>query len=72
MSVISINRRTLLIGLLFASSLSNAATLPEAQGKAETVRLCGKCHPLDQAVSLHQGQAGWAETISKMVNLGAQ
>src|SRR5205085_9731875 len=26
----------------------------------------------DQAVSLRQGQAGWAETISKMVNLGAQ
>ena len=34
--------------------------------------VCGKCHSLDQAISLRQGQAGWKETISKMVNLGAE
>ena len=61
-----------MITLLCAASLSNAAVLPEGAGKAETVKLCGRCHSLDQAVSLRQGQADWAETISKMVNLGAQ
>ena len=60
------------IVLLSAASLSSAATLPDGNGKAETVKLCGKCHSLDQAVSLRQSQAGWGETISKMVNLGAQ
>ncbi len=72
MSVIPRNPGTLLVALLSAASLSHAATLPDGSGKAETVKLCGKCHSLDQAVSLRQGQAGWAETISKMVNLGAQ
>ncbi|BDC50678.1 quinate dehydrogenase [Bryobacterales bacterium F-183] len=49
-----------------------AVVLPEGPGKAETVKVCTKCHPADQAVALKQGQAGWSETIAKMVNLGAQ
>ena len=62
----------LTIALLCAASLAQSAVLPDGTGKAETVKLCGRCHSLDQAVSLRQEQAGWAETISKMVNLGAQ
>jgi quinoprotein glucose dehydrogenase len=61
-----------MIALVCAASLSNAADLPDGTGKAETVKLCVKCHSLDQTTSLRQAQAGWAETISKMVNLGAQ
>ena len=49
-----------------------AATLPDGPGKAETTRVCGKCHLLEQAVSLRQGQAGWKETVSKMIDLGAE
>ncbi len=56
---------------LFAA-FAHAAALPDGPGKAETVRICGKCHSLEQAVSLRQGQAGWTATISKMVNLGAE
>ena len=56
---------------LFAA-FAHAAALPDGPGKAETIRICGKCHSLEQAVSLRQGQAGWTETISKMVNLGAE
>ncbi len=55
-----------------ASFVVNAADLPDGPGKAETTRVCGKCHSLDQATSPRQGQAGWKETISKMVNLGAE
>ena len=62
----------LTIAFLCAASLAQSAVLPDGPGKAETVKLCGRCHSLDQAVSLRQEQAGWAETISKMVNLGAQ
>jgi quinoprotein glucose dehydrogenase len=36
------------------------------------MKLCGRCHSVDMATSLRQGQQGWTETISKMVNLGAQ
>jgi quinoprotein glucose dehydrogenase len=58
--------------MLLGAAFVNAADLPEGVGKAETTRICGKCHALEQAVSLRQGQAGWRETISKMVNLGAE
>ncbi len=60
------------VWLAGAPFVGNAATLPDGPGKVETTRLCGKCHTLDQATSLRQGQAAWRETISKMVNLGAE
>src|SRR5262249_22293779 len=61
----------------FAAALSFASTpafaqgpvLPDGAGKAEVVRICAKCHPLDQAISERQDQAAWSETISKMVDL---
>ena len=67
--------RTALLNLTFAlafGALSRAAVLPDGPGKAETTRVCAKCHSLDQAISLRQGEAGWVKTITKMVNLGAQ
>lgn len=58
--------------LFYSVGLMEAAALPDAVGKTETVKLCGRCHSLEMATSLRQGQDGWTETISKMVNLGAQ
>jgi quinoprotein glucose dehydrogenase len=58
--------------LSVTAALSHAAVLPDGAGKAETTKLCGKCHSLDMATSLRQTREGWAETISKMVNLGAE
>jgi quinoprotein glucose dehydrogenase len=55
-----------------STGLVQAATLPDGPGKAETTRVCGKCHTLDLATSLRQGEPGWSDTISKMVNLGAE
>jgi quinoprotein glucose dehydrogenase len=54
------------------ADLSFAAELPEGAGKAEITKICSQCHSLEQATSLRQGQAAWTETISKMMNLGAQ
>ena len=55
-----------------AAGVAQAADLPDGPGKAETTRVCGKCHLLAQATSLRQGQAAWSQTISKMVELGAE
>src|ERR1700733_797513 len=55
-----------------ATGVSEGAELPGGPGKAETVRVCGKCHLLAQATSLRQAKAGWSQTISKMVDLGAE
>ncbi len=63
---------TLAVALAFAASMMYAADLPDGAGKAETVRVCSRCHSLEQATSLRQGQAGWTDIITKMVNLGAQ
>jgi quinoprotein glucose dehydrogenase len=62
----------LVTALLLASGLCTAADLKDGTGKAETARLCTECHSIEQATSLRQGRAGWAETISKMVDLGAE
>ena len=51
--------------------LAAAVVLPEGPGKAETQKLCSRCHSMDQTVSLRQGRAAWGETLAKMVNLGA-
>ncbi|HVW84639.1 MAG TPA: helix-hairpin-helix domain-containing protein [Bryobacteraceae bacterium] len=48
------------------------ADLPPGPGHDETVKVCGKCHSAEQAASLHQSRTGWEETVSKMVNMGAE
>jgi len=48
------------------------ADLPAGPGLAETQKVCGKCHSAEQAASLRQSRTGWEETVSKMVNMGAE
>ncbi len=62
----------LLPALFLSLSLTSAATLPDGPGKDDTVRICSKCHSIEQATSLRQNEAGWGDTITKMVSLGAQ
>jgi competence protein ComEA len=57
-----------------AASLVGSAQgqLPDGPGKEETARICGTCHPADRAASVRLTRAGWQDTISKMVSLGAK
>ncbi len=48
------------------------ADLPTGPGHDELMKVCGKCHSAEQAVSLRQSRTGWEETVSKMVNMGAE
>jgi competence protein ComEA len=48
------------------------ADIPAGPGKDVTLKYCGTCHSVEQSLSLRQGQAGWAETIEKMVGMGAK
>ena len=48
------------------------ADLPPGPGHDETLKVCGKCHSAEQAASLRQSRTGWEETVSKMVNMGAE
>lgn len=62
--------------VLFALATSRVglaqAQLPDGPGKQETVRICGTCHTPDRAASVRLTRAGWQETITKMVGLGAK
>jgi quinoprotein glucose dehydrogenase len=66
--------RSFAVAALLASPVAFAQTsaLPDGPGKAETVRLCANCHPIEQAVSMRQSQKEWSETIAKMVDIGAE
>src|SRR4051812_1220610 len=64
--------RLTLLATAIGAHLPGAVVLPDGAGKAETVKVCSRCHSMDQTVSLRQGQQAWADTLTKMVNLGAQ
>jgi competence protein ComEA len=61
----------LIAGMGLFSSLA-FADLPAGPGHDELMKVCGKCHSAEQAVSLRQSRTGWEETVSKMVNMGAE
>jgi len=69
---VNLNMRLLKWPFVLALVLAAKAELPDGPGKAETLRLCGKCHSAEKAASLHQDEDGWTDTISKMVKMGAQ
>jgi competence protein ComEA len=63
---------TLCFAFAFAFAGIAQADLPPGPGHDETLKVCGKCHSAEQAASLRQSRTGWEETVSKMVNMGAE
>jgi competence protein ComEA len=49
-----------------------AQNLPDAPGKAETVKVCSGCHEVTRATSMHLDRAGWQSEMEKMISLGAK
>ena len=45
---------------------------PPGDGRETTLRVCGKCHSPTIVLAYGQKRAGWENTITKMVRLGAQ
>lgn len=48
------------------------AQLPDGPGKAETEKVCKKCHELSKVTSRHQDADSWGATLDKMVSQGAK
>jgi competence protein ComEA len=46
--------------------------MPDAPGKAETIRVCSGCHEVTRATSMHLDRAGWQNEMDKMISLGAK
>ena len=53
-----------------AASRLSAQQLPEGPGKAETEKLCVKCHELARSIAPRQDRDGWHATMTKMSMLG--
>jgi competence protein ComEA len=65
-------RRFILFFAPIALAGSAQADIPPGPGHDETLKVCGKCHSAEQAASLRQSRTAWEETVSKMVNMGAE
>jgi competence protein ComEA len=48
------------------------AQLPDGPGRAETIRVCGTCHPPERGASVRLTHEGWEDVITRMVGLGAR
>jgi hypothetical protein len=48
------------------------AQLPAGPGQAETIKVCGTCHPPERGASVRLTREGWEDVIAKMVGLGAK
>ncbi len=72
----STTRRSLLAALavivVAAWPRSALAQLPEGAGRAETVKVCGTCHPPERGASVRLTREGWENLIAKMAGLGAK
>jgi competence ComEA-like helix-hairpin-helix protein len=64
-------KRPFLVGLILCSGLLRA-DIPAGPGKEATIKYCGDCHSIEQAVSLRQGPEEWKATIDKMAGMGAK
>ena len=71
---ISIAGIAMTAGLLVVSSHAARAQsqLPDGPGKDAVTRMCGTCHPVERAASVRLTQAGWQDTVGKMMTLGAK
>lgn len=46
--------------------------LPDGPGKETTIKVCGKCHGLDVAVSRRESADGWNAIVLQMIKRGAK
>lgn len=50
----------------------DATSLPDGPGKETTVKICGKCHGVDVAVSRRADADGWNAIVLQMIKRGAK
>ena len=47
-----------------------AQSLPDGEGRATVVKLCGTCHPPERGASVRLTREGWQDVMTRMVGLG--
>ncbi len=60
-----------LSGAFAAAAVSQAISLPDADGKEQVLGACTRCHGVDIIVAQPRSPDQWAEVVSIMVGQGA-
>jgi competence protein ComEA len=56
----------------FSRTAATQDRFPDARGKTELLKVCGGCHGAETVLAHAQTADGWAETLGRMVQLGAE
>lgn len=57
---------------LFCAGTTAWGQLPEGPGKDTLLKVCSTCHNADVVQGYHQGKDAWADTITQMIQRGAE
>lgn len=60
-----------LVAVIVGVQAAGQGNLPEAAGREETIRLCGRCHEAQRAAAVRLTPEGWDATIQSMKSRGA-
>jgi competence protein ComEA len=58
------------VALAASSVPASAQGLPDGEGRATVVKLCGTCHPPERGASVRLTRDGWQDVMTRMVGLG--
>jgi len=58
--------------LLLLQTASGGEQLPDTQGKAIVIRVCGTCHAPEVVIGTNNTRRGWTELVDEMIEKGAQ
>ncbi len=61
-----------LLGILLLQEADIVDSMPTGEGKRTVVRICSKCHSLENVVNQRNTASGWEATIDEMTIRGAQ
>ena len=70
MKLLAIASFALFTALAAAPASASAQALPDGEGKATVVKLCGTCHPPERGASVRLTREGWQDVMTRMVGLG--
>jgi competence protein ComEA len=62
----------LVFGSAHAILAAEKPKLPDGEGKAATVRLCGSCHAAAIVMSRRESREGWSGVVEDMIQRGAK
>ena len=62
----------LLLLILLLQAASPGEQLPNEQGKAIVIRVCGNCHAAEVVIGTNNTRRGWTELVDEMIEKGAQ